>query len=148
MALDLPGNPLAPALRLLEEGRDQEALVLLLLPQEGPWEAERLALLGFVEARRGNLEAYRALALQAAQRAQTPLTLEALRLELEEALRRAALARTPSSSWSSAWGRTSRPGKPSWSSFPRKTPAFPSPGPGGKAQEGMGLLEPRSWGRV
>jgi hypothetical protein len=89
--------PLAPALRLLEEGKDGEALALLLAPQEGPLEAERLALLGFVEARKGNLRAYRALALEAARRAQTPLTLYHLglalppregALALEEALRR------------------------------------------------------------
>jgi len=89
--------PLAPALRLLEEGKDREALAFLLTPQEGPLEAERLALLGFVEARKGNLRAYRALALEAARRAQTPLTLYHLglalspregALALEEALRR------------------------------------------------------------
>ncbi len=33
---------LAPALRLLEEGKDREAEALLLTPQEGPLEAERL----------------------------------------------------------------------------------------------------------
>ncbi|WP_241374266.1 hypothetical protein [Thermus arciformis] len=92
------GEPLpATALRLLEEGRDREALAFLLPPQEGPLEAERLALLGFVEARRGNLQAYRALALEAAQRAQTPFTLyhlglalppKAGALALEEALHR------------------------------------------------------------
>jgi len=89
--------PLAPALRLLEEGKDREAEALLLTPQKGPLEAERLALLGFVEARKGNLRAYRALALEAARRAQTPLTLYHLglalppragALALEEALRR------------------------------------------------------------
>ena len=74
--------PLAPALRLLEEGKDGEALALLQSPQEGPLEAERLALLGFVEARRGNLQAYRALVLKAAQRAQTHLTLYHLGLAL------------------------------------------------------------------
>jgi hypothetical protein len=73
---------LAPALRLLEEGKDREALALLLTPQEGPLEAERLALLGFVEARKGNPRAYRALALEAARRAQTPLTLYHLGLAL------------------------------------------------------------------
>ena len=37
------GEPLlAPALRLLEEGKDREAEALLLTPQEGPLEAERL----------------------------------------------------------------------------------------------------------
>jgi tetratricopeptide (TPR) repeat protein len=68
---------------LLNEGKDLEA--------------ERLALLGFVEARKGNLRAYRALALEAARKAQTPLTLYHLglalppragALALEEALRR------------------------------------------------------------
>lgn len=92
------GEPLlAPALRLLEEGKDGEALALLQSPQEDLPEAERLALLGFVEARKGNLRAYRALALKAARRAQTPLTLYHLGLALppragvlalEEALRR------------------------------------------------------------
>jgi hypothetical protein len=70
------GEPLlAPVLRLLEEGREREALALLQTPQEGLPEAERLALLGFLEGRKGDLRAYRALALEAAQRAQTPLTL-------------------------------------------------------------------------
>jgi Fe-S cluster assembly ATPase SufC len=91
------GDTLAQALALLEEGKDREALAFLLAPQEGPLEAERLALLGFVEARKGNLRAYRALALEAARRAQTPLTLYHLglalppragALALEEALRR------------------------------------------------------------
>ena len=97
MALDFPASPLAPALRLLEEGRDREAEALLQTSQEGLPEAERLALLGFVEARKGNLRAYRALALEAARRAQTPLTLyhlglalppKAGALALEEALHR------------------------------------------------------------
>ena len=92
------GEPLlAPVLRLLEEGREREALALLQTPQEGLPEAERLALLGFLEGRKGDLRAYRALALEAAQRAQTPLTLyhlglalppKAGALALEEALRR------------------------------------------------------------
>ncbi len=91
------GESLTQAIALLEMGKDQEALALLLVPQEDSLEAERLALLGFVEARRGNLQAYRALALKAAQRAQTPLTLYHLglalppragALALEEALRR------------------------------------------------------------
>ncbi|RTG98392.1 hypothetical protein CSW25_00955 [Thermus scotoductus] len=97
MALDFLASPLAPALRLLEEGRDREAEALLQTSQEGLPEAERLALLGFVEARKGNLRAYRALALEAARRAQTPLTLyhlglalppKAGALALEEALHR------------------------------------------------------------
>ncbi|GAB5603164.1 hypothetical protein FJNA_16900 [Thermus sp. FJN-A] len=84
-------------LRLLERGQDQEAEALLQSPQEGLLEAERLAILGFLEGRKGNLAAYRALALEAAQRAQTPLTLYHLglalppragALALEEALRR------------------------------------------------------------
>jgi tetratricopeptide (TPR) repeat protein len=91
------GDSLAQAMALLEEGRDGEALAFLLFPQEDLPEAERLALLGFVEARRGNLRAYRALALEAARKAQTPLTLyhlglalppKAGALALEEALRR------------------------------------------------------------
>ena len=97
MALDFPASPLAPVLRLLKEGRDREAEALLQTPQDGLLEAERLALLGFLEGRKGNLRAYRALALKAAQRAQTPLTLyhlglalppKAGALALEEALRR------------------------------------------------------------
>ncbi|BDG18786.1 hypothetical protein TthSNM11_09890 [Thermus thermophilus] len=97
MALDFPASPLAPVLRLLEEDRDREAEALLQTPQEGLPEAERLALLGFLEGRKGNLRAYRALALKAAQRAQTPLTLyhlglalppKAGALALEEALHR------------------------------------------------------------
>lgn len=91
------GEPLlAPVLRLLEEGREREALALLQTPQEGLPEAERLALLGFLEGRKGDLRAYRALALEAAQRAQTPHPLppgpgpppKAGALALEEALRR------------------------------------------------------------
>jgi hypothetical protein len=92
------GEPLlAPALRLLEEGKDGEALALLQTPQEDLPEAERLALLGFAAGRKGDLRAYRALALKAARRAQTPLTLyhlglalppKAGALALEEALRR------------------------------------------------------------
>ena len=42
MALDFPASPLAPVLRLLEEGRDREAEALLQTPQEGLPEAERL----------------------------------------------------------------------------------------------------------
>jgi len=68
-------DPLARARSLLEAGRDAEAEVLLQSPTEGLPEAERLALLGFLEARRGNLEAYRTLALLAVRRAQTPTTL-------------------------------------------------------------------------
>ncbi len=92
------GDTLAQALALLERGKDWEAEALLFTPQEGLLEAERLALLGFLKARRGNLGAYRALALEAARRAQTPLTLYHLglalppregALALEEALRRA-----------------------------------------------------------
>lgn len=84
-------------LRLLEEGRDREAEALLQTPQEGLLEAERLALLGFLEGRKGDLRAYRTLALEAARRAQTPFTLyhlglalppKAGALALEEALRR------------------------------------------------------------
>ena len=97
MALDFPASPLAPVLRPLKEGRDREAEALLQTPQDGLLEAERLALLGFLEGRKGNLRAYRALALKAAQRAQTPLTLyhlglalppKAGALALEEALHR------------------------------------------------------------
>ena len=97
MALDFPASPLAPVLRLLKEGRDREAEALLQTPQDGLLEAERLALLGCLEGRKGNLRAYRALALKAAQRAQTPLTLyhlglalppKAGALALEEALHR------------------------------------------------------------
>ena len=97
MALDFPASPLAPVLRRLKEGRDREAEALLQTPQDGLLEAERLALLGFLEGRKGNLRAYRALALKAAQRAQTPLTLyhlglalppKAGALALEEALHR------------------------------------------------------------
>ena len=97
MALDFPASPLAPVLRLLKEGRDREAEALLQTPQDGLLEAERLALLGFLEGRKGNLRAYRARALEAARRAQTPLTLyhlglarppKAGALALEEALHR------------------------------------------------------------
>jgi hypothetical protein len=35
-------NPLSQAVVLLEEGKDREAEALLLTPQEGPLEAERL----------------------------------------------------------------------------------------------------------
>jgi len=42
VALDFPASPLAPVLRLLEEGRDLEAEALLQTPQEGLPEAERL----------------------------------------------------------------------------------------------------------
>ena len=42
MALDFPASPLAPVLRLLEEGRDRAAEALLQTPQEGLPEAERL----------------------------------------------------------------------------------------------------------
>lgn len=45
-------------------------------------EAERLALLGFLEGRKGRLERYRELALEGAKRAQTPLTLYHLGLAL------------------------------------------------------------------
>jgi|GEM_PF-6672938 len=38
------GDTLAQALALLEQGKDREAEALLLAPQEGPLEAERLAL--------------------------------------------------------------------------------------------------------
>ena len=86
-------NPLSQAVALLEEGKDREAEALLLAPQEGPLEAERLALLGFVEARKGNLRAYRALALEAARRAQTPLTLYHLGLALPPRAGALALAR-------------------------------------------------------
>ena len=75
-------DPLARARSLLEAGRDAEAEVLLQSPTEGLPEAERLALLGFLEARRGNLEAYRTLALLAVRRAQTPTTLYHLGLAL------------------------------------------------------------------
>jgi hypothetical protein len=70
------------ALRLLEGGKDREALALLQTPQEGLPEAERLALLGFLEGRKGDWGGYRALALEAARRAQTPLTLYHLGLAL------------------------------------------------------------------
>lgn len=92
-------DPLTRAQGLLEAARDREAEALLQSAQEGPAEAERLALLGFLEARRGNLERYQALALEAAQRAQTPTTLYHLGLALppragalvlEEALHRAS----------------------------------------------------------
>ncbi len=77
------GKPLlAPALRLLEEGKDGEALALLQSAQEALPEAERLALLGFLEGRRGNPEAYRTLALEAARKSQTPRTLYHLGLAL------------------------------------------------------------------
>ena len=90
-------NPLSQAVSLLEGGKDREAEALLLAPREGPLEAERLALLGFLEGRKGDWGGYRALALEAARRAQTPLTLYHLglalppragALALEEALRR------------------------------------------------------------
>lgn len=82
MALEFPESPLALALRLLEVGRDREAEALLLAPREDFPEAERLALLGFLEGRKGDLRAYRALALEAARRAQTSLTLYHLGLAL------------------------------------------------------------------
>ena len=95
MALDFPASPLAPVLRLLKEGRDREAEALLQTPQDGLLEAERLALLGFLEGRKGNLRAYRALALKAAQRAQTPLTLYHLGLALPPKAGALALEEAP-----------------------------------------------------
>lgn len=61
--------------RMLEEGADGEALAFLhhLSPATPQEEAEALALKGFLLARQGDLEGYRTLALEAAQRAQTPL---------------------------------------------------------------------------
>ncbi len=91
--------PLAPALTFLERGQDREALALLQTPREGAEEAERLALLGFLRLRQGDPGSYRALVLEAARRAQTPLTLYHLGLALpphqglpalEEAFQRAA----------------------------------------------------------
>ena len=84
---------------MLEEGSDGEALALLhhLSPATPQEEAEALALKGFLLARQGDLEGYRTLALEAARRAQTPLTLYHLGLALppgeavvvlQEALRR------------------------------------------------------------
>ncbi|WP_240695039.1 hypothetical protein [Thermus tengchongensis] len=91
--------PLAQARALLEAGREGEAEALLKAWKgKGPEEAERLALLGFARARRGDLEGYRRLALEAARRAQTSFTLYHLGLALppregvvalEEALQRA-----------------------------------------------------------
>ncbi len=75
--------PLAQARALLEAGREGEAEALLKAWKgKGPEEAERLALLGFAKARRGDLQGYRRLALEAARRAQTSLTLYHLGLAL------------------------------------------------------------------
>lgn len=65
------------ALELIEIGEDAKAEAALrgnVLEDEAT-EAERLALLGFLEARKGNPVAYRTLAQQAAQKYPTPLTL-------------------------------------------------------------------------
>ena len=108
------GEPLlAPVLRLLEEGREREALALLQTPQEGLLEAERLALLGFLEGRKGDLRAYRALALEPPKGPRPP---------------------SPSTTW--AWPSPQRPG--SWPlrrlstasrETPRPRPGSPSPWP-------------------
>ncbi|WP_234553682.1 hypothetical protein [Thermus caliditerrae] len=75
--------PLAQARALLEAGREGEAEALLKAWKgKGPEEAERLALLGFAKARRGDLQGYRRLALEAARRAQTSFTLYHLGLAL------------------------------------------------------------------
>lgn len=71
------GEPKPAALALLALGNTAEAQSFLETwqPQDGVAKAERLALLGFVAFRKGDLQTYRRLALAAAQQAQTPLTL-------------------------------------------------------------------------
>ncbi len=86
------GSPRELVLALLALGADGEAEVALKAwaPKGEAEAAERLALLGFLLARRGDHLAYRRLALVAAGRAQTPLTLYHLGLALPP--REAALA--------------------------------------------------------
>ncbi|RIH83439.1 hypothetical protein Mterra_02275 [Calidithermus terrae] len=74
-ALPEADDPLRRALEDLALGEEGRAEALLGRQAGGAAEADRRALLGFVEYRRGNLEAYRALALEAARTALTPLTL-------------------------------------------------------------------------
>lgn len=78
------GDPKAAALAALALGRLEEAVAILEAWQspDGVEQAERLALLGFVAFRRGDTPTYHRLALQAAQQAQTPLTLYHLGLSL------------------------------------------------------------------
>lgn len=79
------GNqPIAIASRFIEEGKDREAEQLLLKwrPKDSKLEAERLALLGFVRWRLGDTKAYRSLAVEAANKARTSLTLYHLGLAL------------------------------------------------------------------
>lgn len=80
-------DPKALALALLALGRDGEAAEALeaWTPQGEAAAAERLALLGFLQARKGNLAAYRGLALAAARQASTPLVLYHLALALPPA---------------------------------------------------------------
>jgi hypothetical protein len=80
-------DPKATSLALLALGRDGEAAEALEVwrPQGEVAAAERLALLGFLQARKGNLAAYRRLALAAARQASTPLILYHLALALPPA---------------------------------------------------------------
>jgi len=73
----MQSKPIALALDLLHQGQEGEARRVLSGFEPGSLEeeAESLALQGFVAARRGDLQAYRTLTLEAARRAQTPLTL-------------------------------------------------------------------------
>ncbi|WP_243454833.1 hypothetical protein [Meiothermus sp. CFH 77666] len=80
----LQGEAKTAALALLAQGNAAEAQRLLEAwqPQGLEDQAERLALLGFAAYRQGDSQAYRRLALAAAQTAQTPLTLYHLGLSL------------------------------------------------------------------
>jgi hypothetical protein len=80
----MQSKPIPLALDLLHQGQEGEAQRMLSGFEPGSFEeeAESLALQGFVAARRGDLEAYRTLTLEAARRAQTPLTLYHLGLAL------------------------------------------------------------------
>ncbi len=77
-------QPIAIASRFIEDGKDREAEQLLLKwrPKNSKLEAERLALLGFVRWRLGDTKAYRSLAVEAANKARTSLTLYHLGLAL------------------------------------------------------------------
>jgi hypothetical protein len=80
-------SPKAISMALLALGRDGEAAEALEAwrPQGEVAAAERLALLGFLQARKGNLAAYRRLVLAAGRQASTPLVLYHLGLALPPA---------------------------------------------------------------
>lgn len=77
-------NPFVAALNLIEFGKEREAERLLLewRPEDSEADAQRLALLGFVRWRQGDVDAYRVLALEAARKARTSFTLYHLGLAL------------------------------------------------------------------